>query len=262
MPSPFPGMDPYIEPSGYWGDFQGSILSAIRAELNARLPNGYAASIELYVWTHEPEGTKQKRPVEPDVYVRESERQRGATAAVIGVPASHTGLLPRVERKRRKYIKVVDVRTKRVVTVVELLSPANKRPGDDRELYLTKRSEYLANRVSLVEIDLLRAGKRPPLGDEPPELAAYYVMVCRSWQYPRVDFWSFGLRDTVPPIPVPVTSEASETMLPLRACIDRAYDEGRYDTELPYHEPVNLRLGPKDTTWARQILARREKKNR
>jgi hypothetical protein len=53
MPSPFPGMDPYIESSCMWGDFHGTMLSAMRADLNANLPRGYTASIELYVWAGE-----------------------------------------------------------------------------------------------------------------------------------------------------------------------------------------------------------------
>ena len=40
MPSPFPGMDPYIETSGLWGDFHGSLLAAVRADLNSHLPDG------------------------------------------------------------------------------------------------------------------------------------------------------------------------------------------------------------------------------
>jgi hypothetical protein len=255
-------MDPYIESSRMWGDFHGSMLGAIRAELNARLPEGYAASIELVVWTHEPEPRKRRRPVEPDVYIRETSRRAEAATAVVTATAPRTIVLPRAERKRRKYIKVVDARTRQVVTVVELLSPANKKSGDDRELYLTKRSEYLASRINVVEIDLLRAGKRPPLGEPPPEPAAYYVMVCRSWEFPRAGYWTFGVRDPLPPIPVPITRELPDTILPLRACVDRAYDEGRYGTELAYDEPVKPRLSEADAAWVRQVLAARAKKNR
>ena len=47
-----------------------------------------------------------------------------------------------------------------MVTVIELLSPSNKRAGDDREQYLAKRRELLRSPAHLVEIDLLRDG--PP----------------------------------------------------------------------------------------------------
>src|SRR5438105_14238193 len=106
MPSPFPGMDPFIEASGLWGDFHGSMAVALRDDLNARLPKGYAASIEMYVWLHEPDTRKRGRMVEPDVSVTR-ERGRapaGRGAAVASPPATIT--LPAVERKRRKYVAV------------------------------------------------------------------------------------------------------------------------------------------------------------
>src|SRR5437868_3863160 len=117
MPSPFPGMDPYIEPSGMWGDFHGSLLGAIRADLNAHLPEGYAASIELYVWTGEEEEDERPRLGEPDVFVREDEKGGGRepTAATIAAPS--ITVLPRLARRKRKYIKVVDIRAKKIVTV-------------------------------------------------------------------------------------------------------------------------------------------------
>jgi hypothetical protein len=255
MPSPFPGMDPYIEASGLWGDFHGTMLGAIRAELNQRLPPGYVASIELYVWTPERKAAKGRRKVEPDVYVREEKRQPLRSMGTAVVTAPRTIVLPAVEPKKRRHLKIVDVRTKQVVTVIELLSPANKKAGDERKKYLDKRNDYLANRLNLVEIDLLRSGQRAPLGDPPPVIADYYVMVCRAWEFPRAGFWTFTIRDPLPEIPVPVTQELPETMLPLRPCVDRVYDEGRYAEALPYDEPLRPRLSKDDAAWLGNLLA-------
>jgi hypothetical protein len=255
MPSPFPGMDPYIESSGYWGDFHGSMLSAIRAELNQRLPAGYAASIELFVWATEPETARKKHPVEPDVYVREEKRRLRKTATAAALAAPLTIVFPTGQRKRRKHLQIVDARTRRVVTVIELLSPGNKKAGNDREVYLTKRSEYLANRLNVVEIDLLRGGRRLPLGVAAPPIPDYYVLVCRSWEFPRAGVWSFSIRDPLPQIPVPVSSDLPDTLLPLRECVDRAYDEGRYAMALAYDEPLKPRLQQRDAAWARELVA-------
>jgi hypothetical protein len=256
MPSPFPGMDPYIESSGMWGDFHGSLLGAIRADLNTRLPEGYAASIELYVWTGEEEESERPRLGEPDVFVCEDEKTGGREPATATIAAPSTIVLPRLTRRKRKYIKVVDIRAKKVVTVVEVLSPSNKR-GADQAAYLEKRTEYLANKLSFVEIDLLRGGKRPPLGKRHPEVTDYYAMVCRSWEFPRAGFWTFGIRDPLPGIPVPVTRELGDTPLNLLACIDRAYDEGRYSTSLPYDEPLKPRPRDQDRNWIAQTLKKR-----
>jgi hypothetical protein len=253
MPSPFPGMDPYIESAGLWGDFHGSMLPAMRAELNRSLPEGYVASIELYVWT--PQWKKGGRVTEPDVYVREEQRRKSPPAGTAAVAAPSTIVLPAVERRKRKSLKVVDVRTRQVITVVELLSPTNKEAGEDRQNYLSKRNEYLANRLNLVEIDLLRGGRRSPLGDPPPPVADYCVMVCREWEYPRAGFWTFTIRDPLPSIPVPLKQELPEVTLSLRACVDRTYDEGRYAESLPYGETLHPRLSKDAAAWVRKLLA-------
>jgi hypothetical protein len=250
-------MDPYIEPSGLWGDFHGSMLASIRGELNARLPEGYVASIEVYVMPRGPGPVRRaRRRREPDVYVSE-EKARETGTAVATAAAPRTIVFPSVERKRRKLIRIEDVQSRRVVTVVELLSPTNKKSGPDREAFLAKRDEYLANQISLVEIDLLRRGRRPPLGLPEPEIADYYIMVCRSWEYPSAGFWSFSVRDPLPEIPVPLAQDVPDTLLPLRPCMDRAYDEGRYGTRLPYEEPLRPRLSRQDDAWVQELLANR-----
>ena len=171
-------------------------------------------------------------------------------------------MLPRLARRKRKYIKVVDIRAKKIVTVVEVLSPSNKKGGTDRAVYLEKRNEYLANNLSFVEIDLLRAGTRPPLGKGHPEVIDHYAMVCRSWEFPRAGFWTFGIRDPLPNIPVPVTRDLGDTPLNLRSCVDRAYDEGRYSTALPYDEPLKPRPRHQDRDWIGQILRKRPRRTR
>jgi hypothetical protein len=257
MPSPFPGMDPYIEASGMWSDFHGSLLGAIRADLNAHLPQGYAASIELYVWAADRGARAEPELAEPDVQVREDgwADERESAAATLAAPS--TIVLPRLARRKRRFLRVVDIQTRQVVTVVELLSPTNKKSGDDRTRCLEKRNEYLANNLGFVEIDLLRGGRRLPLGREHPEVSDFYVMVCRPWEFPRAGFWTFGLRDPLPDIPVPVTQELGDTPLHLSACVRRAYDEGRYTSALPYDEPLRPRPRTEDRDWIRTLLSDR-----
>src|SRR5262249_21214136 len=123
MPSPFPGMDPYIETSGRWGDFHGTLIATFRQELNARLPPGYAADIDLYVWLHE--ATDVSRQVEPDVYVVESTRRTASKSRrrSHAAQAPMTIILARPERRSQKYIRIVDLESNRVVTAIEVLSP-------------------------------------------------------------------------------------------------------------------------------------------
>jgi hypothetical protein len=259
MPSPFPGVDPYVESSGRWGDFHDSMIAAMRASLNERLPAGYAAEINLYVWFHEPDARERRARVVPDVHVtREPASPRLVKSRPGGalLPAPRRLVFPAVERRRHRYVRIVDVDTNRVVTVIELLSPANKASGDDREAFLAKRAECLAQGLNLVEIDLLRGGRRLPLGKPvPKDAGSFYALVCRAWEYPQVDFWSFGLRDPLPDVPVPLGRDVPDVLLPLRPCADRAYDEGKYRQRLPYRRPLVPRPDKRDIPWIRNLLA-------
>jgi hypothetical protein len=148
-----------------------------------------------------------------------------------------------------------------VVTAIELHSPSNKSPGPDRDAYLAKREEYLATGTNLVEIDLLRAGSRPPLGDNPPN-APYYVLVCRAWEFPEVGFWTIGLRDLLPEIPVPLAEDEPDVPLAIRPCVDNCYEGGRYALKIDYGEPPDPPLSESDAKWARELLASRSKATR
>src|SRR3712207_5549758 len=151
MTSPFPGMDPYLEQPDLWPDFHLTLVIAMRAVMNASLPPGYAASADRYVWIHEPEAAQRARAIRPDVDIVQ-ERDTGASGGTAVITAPCTVVLPVVRHEGNKYLKIVDSRSKHLVTVIELLSPANKRPGLDRDAYLTKRIDYLAAGVNLVEL--------------------------------------------------------------------------------------------------------------
>jgi len=254
MPSPFPGMDPYLE-SWIWEDFHNNMIVAFRAQLNAQLPDGYVANTDLYVWREDPPEQDRSMLGGPDVRIAESGPRGSLDLATAAVAAPFTALLPGVDRKQR-YLRVVDNAQRRIVTVIEMLSPANKTAHGNGEAYRFKRGEYLASGINLVEIDLLRAGVRPPLGDPPPPMADYYVLLSRAVERPKVGIWPFALRDPLPRIPVPLDPGVPEPWLDLRTALDRAYDEGRYARQLDYSQPPDLPLREPDATWARDLLAR------
>jgi hypothetical protein len=255
MPSPFPGMDPYLE-SWIWADCHSTLIAALRAQLNAKLPRRYVANTELYVWREDP--SRQERLIlgGPDVYAAEQQGgpAEGTPAATIVAPV--TTVLTGVERKQR-YLRIVDSVGRRIVTVIELLSPSNKTAHDSGEAYRFKRDEYIASGVNLVEIDLLRSGVRPPLGDPAPPVIDYYLLVSRTSERPRLGIWPFSVRDPLPRIPVPLDPGEPEVLLDLRAALDRAYEEGRYAEQLDYTKSPAPPLREPDATWAREFLAAR-----
>jgi hypothetical protein len=188
--------------------------------LNAALPDRYTASIERNVW------------------VQETEHHE---TTLVGVPGP-------------RYLRVTDRRRRQVVTVIELLSPANKTTAGYGVIYRQKRLDYLAGGVNLVEIDLLRAGTRPPVQDPAPAPSDYYVLVCPAESFPQAGYWPLSVRDALPVVPVPLAPGEAPTPLPLRESLDRVYEAGRYGRELDYSQPPTPRLREPDAAWARQLL--------
>src|SRR5262249_45238854 len=140
MPSPFPGMDPYLE-SWIWEDCHNNMIGAFRAQLNAKLPRGYVANTDLYVWREDAPEQDRSLVGGRDVRIAESTRRTDTAIATAAVAAPVTTVLPGVERKQR-YLRVLDNAQRRVVTVIEPLSPANKTAHGNGEAYRFKRGEY------------------------------------------------------------------------------------------------------------------------
>src|SRR3954471_23839797 len=129
MPSPFPGMDPYLEDPAYWPDFHGNFLYRIRAELTRGLPARYVAEVDLYVWLEWANPERRQRLGRPDAYVadRGSNGPQTATAVLAEPTAATTTLtLPVRRRQGPRHLQITDKEHNRVVTVVEMLSPSNK----------------------------------------------------------------------------------------------------------------------------------------
>lgn len=254
MPSPFPGMDPFLEDPVLWSDFHTSFYVAIKAELNRILPPGYIARIDRYFWLHEPDAQERVLLGKPDAFVLENRQERGEFAAPTTAQAPATVLLPAVRKQGNRYLKIQDVARRKVATVLEILSPSNKEKGPDRDAYLMKRNEYLATEVNLVAIDLLRSGLRMPVGEGELPPADYFVRVCRSWEFPRADLWPIGVRDALPSIPIPLIPDRSEPLLDLQACFNATFDEGRYDAEIDYSAGPRPPLAGEDRDWLRAVL--------
>jgi hypothetical protein len=179
----------------------------------------------------------------------EDARMRGPALGVLEAPA-HV-LLPAQDVESLSYLKILDREGRDLVAVVELLSTTNKRAGDHRAQYLSKRSEVLQSPAHLVEIDLLRGGKPMPADNRPA--CTFSVLVSRADRRPEADFWPFGLRDPLPTIPVPLRLGDPDARLNLRAILDRIYDESGYEDFLYLHEP-DPPLTDEDAVWARTFI--------
>jgi hypothetical protein len=255
MPSPFPGMDPYVERPAVWSQFHGEFVYKIRKHVADALPANLTAIVDRHVYVVEPD----ENPVPfgmPDTFVSDdgSVMSDGGPAIAL-LPAPVRVTLPRVRREGNRFIRIVDEDGQRVVTVIEVLSPSNKRTGEDRDAYLAKRGEYLASGLNMVEIDLLRGGLRMPV-DVPPA-ADYLVLVSRAAEYPAAGIWPFGVRDPFPTVPVPLGRETAELALDLSVPFREAFHDGHYGRLVKYARPPVPSLREPDATWARELLSAR-----
>src|SRR5262245_13305380 len=165
MPSPFPGMDPYIESPELWSDFHNNLASEIQAHLNRHIQPRYFARLTPYV-TYEVVEIGQAYGICPDVGIWHLEPAPAAfapsTATISAAPVESLVALEIPLRLHR-----VEIRTtaqQQLVTVIEILSPVNKRPSHEAYLaYQRKRRDFLRSEVHLLELDLLRGGERPHL---------------------------------------------------------------------------------------------------
>jgi hypothetical protein len=256
MPSPFAGMDPYIESPELWSDFHNNLASEIQAHLNRHIQPRYFARLTPYV-TYEVVEIGQAYGVRPDVGVWHLEPAPVASApSTATISAAPVESLVALEIPLR--IHRVEVRTtaqQQLVTVIEILSPVNKRPGHQAHLaYHRKRRNLLHSEVHLVEIDLLRGGERPPL-ERPVPSAAYYVVLSRAERRPRVDVWPIQLRDRLPVFPVPLLAPDPDVPLDLSAVVASVYERGAYAQQIDYRQsPPPLPLANAEVKWLAELL--------
>ena len=158
MPSPFPGMNPYLESPGIWHGFHQRFITAIANQLTAQLRPKYIVLIEEQIYLHEFEEEVRSPAGRSDVALAVVSGSGASSLATIEAPV--TGLLAEVfDEEHLGYVEIRDRESRELIAVLELLSPANKRPGPDREQYLAKRRRLLKSAAHLVEIDLLRGGR-------------------------------------------------------------------------------------------------------
>ena len=258
MPSPFPGMDPFIE-GRLWRDFHHELISVVRESIAPRLIPRYVTRIEERVYVEDtPE--EPEHLIIPDITVAEPERGQtlrtgssGTATAVMAVPVLRTVAVP--ERRREAFLTVRERESMTVITLIEVLSPTNKRPETDgRREYLRKRGDVLLSPAHLVELDLLRGGERLPTR-EPLPPGDYYALVCRQLRRPLAEVYAWGLHDPLPSLPIPLAEEDDDVILNLQEVFTLVYDRALYAYSLDYRGPVEPPLSEPDAAWAQQLLA-------
>jgi hypothetical protein len=248
MPSPFPGMNPYLENSDVWQDFHDSMIPAIRDALVSLVRSDFVVKIEQHLFIHEPAAENRLFFGKSDVGVAhpKGEPETGAGTALLPSPAMAT--LPSIEFEKCLFLEIRDRKDRDLVTVLEMLSPSNKKPGADREQYLAKRGRLLHGSANLVEIDLLRGWPRMPIVE--PKICDYRIIVSRVIDRPKVNDWPLLLRDSLPTIPIPLRPPFAPVELALQPILHEVYDRAGYKNYI-YENTPEPPLSAEDAAWRR-----------
>jgi len=256
MPSPFPGMDPWLERPALWPDVHDSLIMSLRRTLTPLLrPRYYVAVQQRTVMAVLP---PEPGPMIPDLAVVETfapfQNTAEPWAAVLDEPVVVD--LPAPVMIREDYLEVVEVADNRVVTVIEILSPSNKCAGKDRKKYAAKRNRIFQTDISLVEIDLLRDGEPMPFTflQNNGHLNHYRILVKRGERGRRAFLYPFNLRDPIPVVPLPLQPGDVEPPIRLSEVFKQTYEACGYDMRLNYHEPPEPPLSEDDMLWSKEIL--------
>ena len=160
--------------------------------------------------------------------------------------------VPLPEPTRATEIYVRRIEGEELITVIEILSPANKRPGPERKKYIQKRFSFLDSTVHLIEIDLLRSWSRMPFEGDLPT-CNYLVMVSRSYERPDCEVWPLTVRDPLPVIPVPLRQPDRDARLDLGLALRLAYERSQYDLRINYQKRPVPPLAAADMEWATSL---------
>jgi len=248
-------MDPYLE--GYlWPDVHQALASEIRRRLVPLVDPRYAVRLAVYMLADRVPASEVGIAV-PDVEVIEPRRSPAASsgasldAAAVAIPIAPAPVTVPLDVPLDVHLTRVEVRDtagNTLVTAIEILSPANKRPPG-QAIYIAKRDGLRARGVHVIEIDLLRRLARPwPSGILP---VSDYMAVLLRGHHAEAEVWPIPLRERLPVLPVPLRAPDPDVPLDLQAALDAVYAEARYDRTLDYSaRPPEPPLSVGDAAWA------------
>ena len=249
MEPPFPGMDPYLEQPGLWPEIHHQLITAIFLQLQPQITPKYIARITPYI-TFESIDLAPARIAIPDIgiYERDMPGQQVPTALITAPPL----VLPAKMELPTRYgrIEIRTLESGELVTSIELLSPANKRPGPDgADAYEKKRQELFKSTANLLEIDLLRGGQRLQLARPLPN-NPYFIFLSRPERRPDIEIWPLAWDQPIPSVPVPLRAPDLPVPLDLSSALRQLYQSARYDLQIDYRAaPPPPELSPEDAAW-------------
>ncbi len=207
MPSPFPGMDPYLEGS-LWTSVHTALAVEIARQLNRRLSTRYVAlTTRRFVMETPEESEIVIGEIYPDIAVTKRETKRVRHRWDDRAPLRMATLIDPIPHVT---VEIRDIEQRQLVTVIEILSPTNKR-GDGYTEYLDRRDRILRSTTHLIEVDLLRKGRRVPMRGKLPSVP-HFVFLSRVDQRLLSEIWPISQDHLLPEVPVPTARSLNRRM--------------------------------------------------
>jgi hypothetical protein len=253
-------MDPFIEASGLWKEFHDRMLSELERELSSRTSEQYFVRLAARTYlvpdevqeNHSPAGRTGSRAG------KAKSRTAGSSARASSRLDSPIQILAPLDMEENEiFIEIHQVRPeRRLVTGIEILSPANKVPGTTGwDEYLKRRRMFLGGEANFIEFDFLRNGRRMPMREPWPQ-SPYYILVARKEQSPRCQVWPAQTARALPKLPIPLGRGDMDIEIDLQAMVDGVYERAQFASLIDYKRKIDPPLTPPE----KKLLARAPKR--
>jgi hypothetical protein len=262
-------MDLYIETCGLWDDFHHNLIAEIAGKLADAIParyvvrtgqRTYLAVIDAIDNISYPVPAHVRAATQPGR--RRPSKKGGTTPAEPVTPQEPHVLCAFIEEEHREaFVEIYETDPEmKLVTTIEVLSPSNKRPGTEGwDLYRRKRQSILLDDVNLVEIDLLRSGRRMPMLDPWPN-SPYTLMVARARNPQLCRVWEGHFQRPLPAITVPLAKPDPGIPLELQPLIATIYRRFHYERSINYAASLDPPLDPAEAASCRKLLDKRPRR--
>jgi hypothetical protein len=221
MPSPFPGMDPFLEDAKLWPIFHHHFVASLFQILLPNLIDRYRARVGQRCYATE-------MPLFTSV-IREEYSE--------------------------EFIEVRQRSDNRLVTLVDIVSPTNKLKMEGRAAYLERRRDARMQGASIVEIDLVLQGS-PMLDysrDGLPDWD-YAMTVTRCAQPERYEIYTSTLQKRLPRFKLPLAADDRDTVVDLQAAFLRCYDQSGLASQIDYQKMPAGVTQEEDRRWLHELL--------
>jgi hypothetical protein len=245
-------MDPYLEHPTLWPDVHNRLIAAIADDLSERVAPRYYVGLERRTYLLKADDLVFIG--RPDIAVAPASTAPALSPQPVETPTMVLEVdVPMHDEVYENFLEIHEVKTGKLVTILELLSPVNKLNKQGREDYERKRGYVFRSWTNLVEIDLLRAGEPMPVIG-PPVQSNYRILISRGSQRPRAHLIAFTLRQPIPPFVLPLLAGDEEPKVDLNRILHDLYRRARFDLRLDYTQPPVPSLSAADTAWAQQLI--------